>query len=526
MLTPSHHVLDEPLLRVTQRAHSMSSSSLVTLPQALALIWQDALLSWDSIQPHQEQPWHCFLAQLGALAYQRMAWSQWPDSPEPWRQALLALTDGSEDAWCLVVPDLRKPALLQPPAPEGSLDAAGYLKNIFHSPEQIDVLITAKNLDVKIQRASHATPEQWLYALVSVQTQEGFLGNGNYGISRMNGGFGSRPMTTLTPSLEPGPWLRRDMTLLASHTPARPHGHALLWILPWDGSKESAIPLHQCHTYVIEICRRLRLGVDPSPDPRPLTQDLIAYRTTTKAARLDVPAETTGLTDDPWAPVLHGKLLTLSGRGFHYKLLTELLQCTHLAMSYDPTRDGPAPWLVCRALARGQGKTEGLHHRALPIPAQTTRRLFSRTAQSPQQQLAQRAKLQLLLVELCSLKILAPALIALAFPSQDASAKQAFGHPLVQRTRDAFEQRVDALFFPSLWDGLELDEAAHKLSWQRQLRQLAQDLLHDAITQAPLPAARRWRAQANATAMLNALLRQHFLDLYPTEPSLATEHHA
>jgi CRISPR system Cascade subunit CasA len=45
-----------------------------------------------------------------------------------------------------------------------------------------------------------ATPEHWFYALLTLQTMQGFLGAGNYGISRMNGGFASRPSVGLAPS--------------------------------------------------------------------------------------------------------------------------------------------------------------------------------------------------------------------------------------------------------------------------------------------------------------------------------------
>ena len=35
-------------------------------------------------------------------------------------------------------------------------------------------------------------PDDWLMALVSLQTQEGVMGAGKYGVARMNSGYGSR----------------------------------------------------------------------------------------------------------------------------------------------------------------------------------------------------------------------------------------------------------------------------------------------------------------------------------------------
>ena len=59
--------------------------------------------------------------------------------------------------------------------------------------DALDMLVTSKNHDLKAARIHHAHADDWLFALISLQTQEGFLGSGNYGVSRMNGGFASRP---------------------------------------------------------------------------------------------------------------------------------------------------------------------------------------------------------------------------------------------------------------------------------------------------------------------------------------------
>ncbi|MGV2589912.1 UNVERIFIED_CONTAM: hypothetical protein QUR53_22555, partial [Salmonella enterica] len=167
-----------------------------------------------ALRPHQRHPWHAFLAQLAAIAMHRASQAEpWMESAD-WRIALRALApdDVDEAAWCLVAPPER-PALLQPPVPGERVED---WKNVLHAADELDMLITSKNHDLKGARAHRAEPDDWLFALVSLQTQEGFLGAGNYGISRMNGGFASRPGVGIAPVGAWGTRWRADVqTLLA-----------------------------------------------------------------------------------------------------------------------------------------------------------------------------------------------------------------------------------------------------------------------------------------------------------------------
>ena len=118
-----------------------------------------------------------FLVQLAALALwhaKRAARrpSELPADPASWAAALRALTaNHADDApWRLVVDDDAKPAFLQPPAPPG-------LKwTTVHTPDELDVLITSRNHDLKQTIAYQAAPEDWVFALVSLQTSEGYSG--------------------------------------------------------------------------------------------------------------------------------------------------------------------------------------------------------------------------------------------------------------------------------------------------------------------------------------------------------------
>ena len=67
------------------------------------------------------------------------------------------------------------------------------------TPDDLDVLVTSKNHDLKQTMALDCAVEDWIFALVNLQTMAGFLGSGNYGIARMNGGFSARVCLGLAP---------------------------------------------------------------------------------------------------------------------------------------------------------------------------------------------------------------------------------------------------------------------------------------------------------------------------------------
>jgi CRISPR system Cascade subunit CasA len=160
----------------------------VSLPQLYFELGVDAIATFPALRPHQRHAWHALLCQLGALACLKSGFSAPPRDPNGWNAALRALTPEfpGDEPWMLATsPD--KPAFLQ--AVVGALDSFKPLS----TPDELDMLVTAKNHDLKGARLSSAEAHDWLFALVTLQTMEGFLGAGNYGISRMNGGFANRP---------------------------------------------------------------------------------------------------------------------------------------------------------------------------------------------------------------------------------------------------------------------------------------------------------------------------------------------
>ena len=229
-----HSLIAHPLLTVRNEAGERLRT---TLPDLLSHLGRGEELEPLALRPHQHHAWHAFLVQLGALVAHRTGDRSLDRAPEAWRQALLDLAgDAGEAVWSLVVSDLALPAFLQPPVPEGSL--AGF-RNLVTEPDGLDVVNTAKNHDVKADRVTTPTPEHWLYALLTLQTMEGFFGRGNYGIARMNGGFASRPALAVAPGLhwaerfrrDVGVWLDARQELIEGYGYRAAGGHALLLAL-------------------------------------------------------------------------------------------------------------------------------------------------------------------------------------------------------------------------------------------------------------------------------------------------------
>ena len=217
------NTLNCPLICFTRHD---GTAGIATLPGILALMMRDEIAAFTALRPHQRHAWHAFLAQLATLALLRAGLDVAPEDEAAWCILLRGLTpDHADDApWCLVAPPDR-PALLQPAVPGGDLST---LRNTVRTPDSLDMLITSKTHDLKAGVMAQAAPDDWLFALVTLQTMEGFLGAGNYGISRMNGGFANRPALGVAPPGGPGAHLRRDIRRLLTMKgrPPLSHGYA------------------------------------------------------------------------------------------------------------------------------------------------------------------------------------------------------------------------------------------------------------------------------------------------------------
>lgn len=510
-----YNLLDEPLIR--WRCCAKGELHRASLPELFAVMAANALRDFPALRPHQRHPWHAFLTQLAAIALHRAgAVVPWASAAD-WRAALLVLTPDDADgaAWCLVSPPNR-PALLQAAVPGGRVDE---WKNVLHAADELDMLVTSKNHDLKGARARRAEPDDWLFALVSLQTQEGNLGRGKYGISRMNRGFASRPGVGVAPL---GAWGERwasDLQTLLDKRDAIAEangltmegGHALLWLLPWAGS--DSLAMQSLDPLYIEVCRRIRLE-----SARPA---LIAKATGSQARRVAA-EDRNGVTGDAWTPVdtVEAKALTVAATGFDYRLMSELLAGSKFAPSAAHKLDGwPAHetlQLIAQATVRGQGKTEGFHERRLPI-SPTLRRLLlgpqrAAVAQIARQRIEAIAALR---------KLLWSALVAL-FANGEADDRNDSISDKASRFSRPFERREDVRFFTDLSEEVEAEDSRRmeqRVHWLLGLVERAEAVLREAFDAGPRNGMQRYKARSAALSRFHGSLR----GARPALPELA--HH-
>ena len=504
------NLLTEPLFRV--RLADTPSTVSLSLPAVLAALSGKDVAAFSALQPHQSHAWHAFLVQLAVMALNKAGMATPPSDEPTWQTLLRGLTPEHDDdtPWCLVVADLTKPAFMQPPIPEKSFND---FKGPILEADRIDVLNTAKNHDIKMARIHQAEPDSWVYALMTLQTMQGFLGSGNYGIARMNGGYASRPNVGLCPGVDLGANFNRDCAVLLANRISicdnynyrENDGVMLLWMEPWNGVEQ--LSLAHMDPYFLEICRRIRLKVDGD--------HVGAWLRPSQAARLLAKTQK-GLVGDPWLPISkEGKettSLTVSSGGFHYNLTRKLIfgkdhdkspaLCLH---SID--RDKEMEFLA-RCLVRGQGKTEGYHERRIPIPARA-KDIFS----SPEQheKMAARAESRVQDAATMNKKVLQPALLTLF---QCAPEKINWKDRRADTWRSQFETLVDRDFFDRLWTEMAKDLEESQLCWRQFLLACGQKILAAAEKAVALPAARRYKAIAAGERVFNGAVRKQFSDLF------------
>ncbi len=499
------NTLTSGLIRTTK--HDGSEAHL-TLPGAFAALARDEVVSFSALRPHQRHAWHAFLTQVGTLALLRDGNGDMPEDEDTWRSLLRGLTSDHPDdsPWCLLTAADR-PALLQPPLPGSDASA---LRSTIPAPDALDMLIAGRNHDLKDGVMRSAQPDDWLFALLTLQTMEGFLGAGNYGISRMNGGFSNRPGIGVAPSGGLGAHLRRDITRLLAMKGRPPlsqgyadeGGLALLWLRPWDGA--DAIRRSELDPLYVEICRRVRL-VDA--DGR-----VVARADTSRAARIVAPEG--GVTNDPWTPVLSAKdglkALTVDRRGFAYRPLVEIMFPTDGKGSplqkVEDTDAVVGLTLIARALVRGQGKTEGYHERRVPL-SRLVKRGFAEAATDP---LAQAAHDRVKLAgEMAG--VLRFALLCLFENGPEAVDRKADGpNRKAERFSRRFEEHVDENFFVALWTEAEhADPVSSRTEWVRALLRHAATILAEADAAASKASRRRYRARVASESALHGAARRN-----------------
>ncbi len=426
-------LLYEDLIGTDRGSHS--------LPGLLAAMARGEVAGFPALRPHQRPAWHMFLVQLAVLALANAGRGQLPGDEDSWRAALRGLTPSfADDApWRLVVEDPGSPAFLQP------ADPGGLKWHPVAAPDALDMIITSRNHDLKRGIARQAEPQDWILALASLQTMEGYGGLGNFGIARMNGGSSSRPMIGLAPAhagtglADPSAWWRRDVERLLGKRSGL-SGEALLWCLPWPDGR--MLDLRDLDPLFIEVCRRVRLQDGPG--------GIRAVRATSKRERIDAKGAS-GATGDPWTPVhvAQSKALTLSGRDWTCGLLAEILcsgewRVPELARAAPGERAGDMI-LVAEAFARGNSRTDGFRSRLVPVPKAAREKMSGPEA-------AELAGAQVELIGKMDAALRDGLVLVAAGGERKRRAKQKYGH--TRAARASLSATADALFFPALWDGL------------------------------------------------------------------------
>jgi CRISPR system Cascade subunit CasA len=515
-MTSDYNLLSNALIRVTV---SSGGNCRFSLPGLLAALMRDEIAAFPALRPHQRHAWHAFLVQLGALALLSMDRQQPPETEKEWGQLLRTLTpDHLDDAPWRLVSALNAPALLQAPVPGGSGEQ---FQKPIDTPDALDILVTASNHELKREVMETAAADDWLFALATLQTMQGIYGRSNYGVSRMNRGYGNRPALGIVPPGGPGAHVRRDigrLIELRGHIP----GHAgfrsrgglgLVWLLPWDGT--TSLKSSELDPYYIEICRRVRLiGHDDR---------LQARLAGSKVPRI-TPFEG-GVTGDPWAPVLTDasgaqRVLTIDAQGFGYQRMVQLMFRGEIGGSavepsplqvFAPSDANEGLTLVARALTRGEGKTEGYHERRVRI-SNRVRRSFMRLEDA--EPVAKAAQERVLVAGQIQRRVLKPALLALLENGPDTIDFRKEGAD--RRAQDFlmhFDQLVDRDFFPDLWEEFEEDDvdAHHQVRsrWVQALLKTAEGLLRKANESASKGLRRRYRSWARAQSLFHGAARRN-----------------
>ncbi|MTH62544.1 CRISPR-associated protein Cse1 [Paracoccus litorisediminis] len=480
-------LLHEPLIETNAGRQS--------LPGLLAAMARGEVQAFPALRPHQRPAWHMFLVQLSVMALDTAKRRDLPLEEDGWRAALRGLTPDfpDDEAWHLVATSPDRPAFLQP------ADPGGLKWQDVATPDALDMLITSRNHDIKREIARNAEPQDWIFALVSLQTMEGFGGAGNYGIARMNGGSSSRVLMGLAPArkgasdIDPSAWWARDVSRLLE-TRKGVTGKCLIWQEPWP--EGSMLDLTALDPQFIEVCRRIRLVETEGR--------LTAQRSTSKAARISG-KDAKGNTGDPWAPlnIAEGKSLTLGDQNWTHELLVRLLfsdkpewVAPPLAQHHAAEANEPM-LLVAEAFARGNSKTDGFKSRIVPVPMAMVRKMFG--AQP-------RPVASGLLADIASIDLaLRNGLATVA--ARGSSGK--LDKQNYQRSRPACEalrRKADELFFPELWKRMEVTDddgfAPLRREFLEELAMIARNEFQRASPGIPCSTLMRPRAEARGRQAL------------------------
>ena len=490
------NILTEPLIKY----HSMDGNLKAPLPEVYAALMADKVIAFLALRPHQRHAWHAFLVQLGAMAMHRAGLDSPPETAEEWAGLIRDLTrDFPEDEpWQLVVGDITKPAFMQPPA--SSKEREKDYKSTVTTPDELDMLVTSKNHDLKTAVALQAGLDDWIFALITLQTMEGYGGRYNYGVSRMPSGYGNRSAFSFAPSTSPGSHVKHDLVallknrhLILDEYPMTDNGIGLLWLVPWDGTKAEPKLITELEPFYIEVCRRVRLRWE--------SRKAFAIRANSDDRRI---VDAKGLVGDPWIPVSNNTNpkgtppAFLGPRKFGYERIVDGLTSPDWKppiLLKEPPSGGDTR-LVARGMVRGEGGTEGYHERVIPLRRRTVQ-VFGEPGGI--QELGDLARTRIERVGILQ-RILRHAISVYAAGGKTegiADEHRARANPWANKLNEI----VDADFFEDLQDEVSADAPNRngiRKEWLREMVDSAYRVLRDATAALPCPEIRRHKAQVRA----------------------------
>lgn len=500
----------------------------LSLPELFSAFERNDVFAFPALLPHQNGPWHVFLVQLACHCLEtsgkvkelpppnpRKPWSMLgKHTPDEWREMIRAIVPNysqdypHDEPWRLVTEDLSKPAFMQVPAPGKDFDA---YKGIEEFPDDLDLLVPSKNFDIKSGTIRHSSTEMWVFALISLQTNSGFLGRGNYGISRQNGGWAIRPILTLQSNPAPGARWARD-TYVILHCPRDwnlyefCHNKAnkrLLWLDPWDGASSCAMEV--LHPLFIEICRRVRAVR--------CGEKLTVKKAVSNCARVDI-GKTGGNLRDPWEPISVDKECHVFHSKLNYsniaKILAEKEVKKPLLLRYHEGIDAPEGTKIwCSVLMKGKGKTEGYEERLIPVDVTS--------ANDEKGTLWEAAEAMINLVKTAKNNVLAVALarFMLCGKDPDGNGKIDWDSSVVKNwiptVKNRMEDEIETLFFKHLWitcSNIRNGETPENwiVPWKKCLTQLVQKYYAVGVSSLPCSASQFVKARALSSLILKQLI--------------------
>ena len=517
-----HDLLHDPLIGIQTRA----GPARVNLPELLAGLSAGEVEAYTGLRAHQADPWHVFLVQVAASVMARHSEATLPPDAAFWRTGLLDIADGCASAWELQVDNVTQAAFLQHPL--SSANELSVFKPKAHTPDELDVLVTAKDHDVKMARMRADDAESWLYAMLVYQTTSGYLGASNFGTVRMNGGFASRCVVSLVSGTAISQRFVEELaavmamrdSVLAGGLGFVERGTALTWLRPWS-RQQSQYVLRDLEPWFIEAVRPLRLVAHDG--------GLVAFGASSRARQIGPGTLENGDVGDPWLPInvtdrKKGRsALTPSATGWTPDLIARMLfqrgiELTPLARPRTGMQGNA--WFIGSVLVRGQGTTEGFHRFAIPVPANARRGL----QRGDERERLGRFAESLLADAKEGERSLKAALMTLAEGGpQDVNFNNKAVTAWAEAAIAGFAQTWADDFFPTVWRAIDEDAAAVQADWRTALVTRTRTTLREAEARVPIPSGRRYRALVRAHGLLNGSLRKK--GLLPNYESAVDQEH-